>query len=104
MSDAGNSASSGSSVSSSSAQELIQPAINQSVALAVQSAADLLKNINTIETTVIGVASASWLANPTMVEYQNIIENATQTITFAAENLAKVGEASAQVLQDLAPK
>lgn len=87
----------------STAQELIQPHINQSVALAVQSAADLLKNINTIETTVIGVASASWLANPAMSEYKDIIENATKTITFAAENLAKVGESGAQVLKDLQP-
>ena len=89
--------------SSSSAQELIQPHVNQSIALAVQSAADLLKNINTIETTVIGVASASWLANPAMTEYKDIIENATKTITFAAENLAKVGESGAQVLKDLEP-
>jgi hypothetical protein len=86
-----------------SAQELIQPHINQSIALAVQSAADLLKNINTIETTVIGVASASWLANPAMSEYKDIIENATKTITFAAENLAKVGESGAKVLEDLKP-
>ncbi len=98
MSDAGNS-----SVSTNTAQELIQPSINQSVALAVQSAADLLKNISTIETTVIGVASASWLANPAMKEYKDIIEEATKTITFAADNLAKVGEVGAQVLQDLKP-
>ncbi|WP_428243368.1 hypothetical protein [Gynuella sp.] len=86
-----------------SAQELIQPHLNQSVALAVQSAADLLKNINTIETTVIGVASASWLANPAMVEYKEIIESATKTITFVSENLVKVGEAGASVLKDLKP-
>ncbi|BFT29940.1 hypothetical protein D210916BOD24_11160 [Alteromonas sp. D210916BOD_24] len=86
-----------------SAQELIQPHLNQSIALAVQSAADLLKNINTIETTVIGVASASWLANPAMSEYKDIIENATKTIAFAAENLTKVGESGAKVLEDLKP-
>ena len=101
MSDSGNNTP---STSTATAQELIQPHINQSVALAVQSAADLLKNINTIETTVIGVASASWLANPAMKEYKDIIENATQTITFAADNLAKVGEAGAKVLQDLKPE
>lgn len=94
---------SNSPANTASAQELIQPHLNQSVALAVQSAADLLKNINTIETTVIGVASASWLANPAMKEYKDIIESATQTITFAAENLQKVGESGAQVLKDLKP-
>lgn len=92
------------STSTSTAQELIQPHVNQSVALAVQSAVDLLKNINTIETTVIGVASASWLANPAMKEYKDIIQNATETITFVSENLTKVGAAGAQVLQDLKPK
>ncbi|MDX3774881.1 hypothetical protein QE250_12200 [Chromatiaceae bacterium AAb-1] len=95
MSDTGN--------KPSTAQELVQPQINQSIALAVQSAVDLMRNINTIETTVIGVASASWLANPTMTQYKDIIENATQTITFAVENLAKVGETGAKVLQDLKP-
>ena len=98
MSEVGNK-----SAPATTAQELIQPHVNQSVAQAVQSAADLLSNLNTIETTVIGVASASWLANPAMKEYKDIIENATQNITFAAENLAKVGEVGAKVLQDLKP-
>lgn len=89
--------------SSNAAQELIQPSINQSVALAVQSAVDLMRNINTIETTVIGVASASWLANPAMSQYKDIIENATKNITFAVDNLAKVGSVGAGVLKDLKP-
>lgn len=95
MSDSGN--------KSSTAQELIQPHINQSIALAVQSAVDLMRNINTIETTVIGVASASWLANPTMTQYKDIIENATKTITFAVDNLAKVGSTGSEVLTELKP-
>lgn len=85
----------------SSAQQLIQPSVNQSIALAVQSAVDLMRNLNTIETTVIGVASASWLANPEMTAYKDIIENATKTITFAVENLAKVGTVGEGVLTDL---
>ncbi|MFC4656187.1 hypothetical protein ACFO3I_14320 [Rheinheimera marina] len=89
--------------STSSAQQLIQPSVNQSVALAVQSAVDLMRNLNTIETTVIGVASASWLAQPENMAYKEIIETATKTITFAVENLAQVGTVGAQVLQDLKP-
>lgn len=86
-----------------SAQALIQPHVNQSIALAVQSAADLMKNINTIETTVIGVASASWLAEPENLAYKEIIDSATKTISFAVENLSQVGAAGAQVLSDLKP-
>ncbi len=89
--------------SSNAAQELIQPSINQSIALAVQSAVDLMRNLNTIETTVIGVASASWLADPANPAYKEIIQNATQTITFAVDNLAKVGTVGAGVLSDLKP-
>ncbi len=87
-----------------SAQQLIQPSINQSIAVAVQSAADLLRNISTMETTVIGVASAAWLAEPENVAYEKIIQNATKNISFAVENLSKVGEAGKTVLNDLAPK
>lgn len=86
------------------ATELIQANINQSIASAVESATDLLRNISTIETTVIGVASAKWLAEPANVAYKEIIENATQNIAFAVENLANVGTAGASVLSDLKPK
>jgi len=92
-----------SSNATGSAQQLIQPSVNQSIALAVQSAVDLMRNLNTIETTVIGVASASWLANPEMTAYKDIIENATKTITFAVDNLAKVGTVGEGVLTDLKP-
>ena len=86
------------------ATTLIQTNVNQSVAEAVQHAADLLKNISTIETTVIGVASAKWLAEPANVAYKEIIDNAKDNISFAVENLAKVGAAGSSVLSDLQPK
>ncbi len=89
---------------SETATQLIQANINQSVAQAVESATDLLRNISTIETTVIGVASAKWLADPTNVAYKEIIDNAKENITFAVENLTKVGTSGASVLSDLKPK
>lgn len=95
---------SGGDDSKDSAQELIQANINQSIAQAVETATDLLRNISTIETTVIGVASAKWLAEPANVFYKDIIENATANISFAVENLTKVGTAGANVLKDLKPK
>lgn len=94
----------GDSKSKDSAQELIQANINQSIAQAVETATDLLRNISTIETTVIGVASAKWLADPGNKDYKDIIENATANISFAVENLTKVGTAGASVLNELKPK
>jgi hypothetical protein len=88
---------------SETATELIQANINQSVAQAVETATDLLRNISTIETTVIGVASAKWLADPTNVAYKDIIDNAKENITFAVDNLTAVGTAGASVLSDLKP-
>lgn len=84
-----------------SAQELMLASVNQSAAVAVQDATDLLRNISTIETTVIGIASAKWLADPANPSYEKIIKNATDTISAAVENLAKVGENTAKVIQDL---
>jgi hypothetical protein len=96
----GSSASAG-STGGETAHDLIQTNINQTVSLAVQDAADLLKNISTIETTVIGVASAKWLAEPENLAYEVIINNAKENITFAVENLAAVGNACKTVLDDL---
>ena len=86
------------------ATTLIQANINQSIAEAVQDATDLLKNISTIETTVIGVASAKWLAEPANVAYKEIIDNAKENISFAVKNLTEVGSAGASLLADLKPK
>ena len=83
---------------------LIQSNLHQSVSQAVQSAADLLNAINTTEATVIGVASAKWLEDPTNPEYLNIIKNAKENITFAVDNLRDVGSAAKVVLEDLNPE
>jgi hypothetical protein len=84
---------------SQSAADIIQASIAQSMAQAVQDAVDTLRNISTIETTVIGVASAKWVAQPELVVYETIIENAQKNITFAVTNLANVGETAAKVLK-----
>ncbi len=53
--------------SADSAQDMMLASVNQSIALAIQDATDLMRNINTVETTVIGIASAKWLAEPANV-------------------------------------
>ena len=85
-------------MSDKTAKDIIQSSIAQSMEIAVQDAVDTLRNISTMETTVIGVASAKWLAEPANVFYQDIIESATKNITFAADNLAKVGETASELL------
>lgn len=87
-------------MSGQTAKEIMQASIAQSMEIAVQDAVDTLRNISTMETTVIGVASAKWLAEPVNVAYKEIIENATKNITFAAENLAKVGETAAALMNE----
>lgn len=99
MADSGSS--DNASSTSISAKELMLASVNQSAAVAVQDATDLLRNISTIETTVIGIASAKWLADPANPSYEKIIKNATDTISSAVENLAKVGENTAKVISDL---
>lgn len=75
--------------------------VDHSIAIAVQDATDLLRNISTMETTVIGVASAKWLADPANPAYEKIIKNATENITFAVETLSKVGEGGSKVIDKL---
>jgi len=83
------------------AKDMMLASVDQSIALAIQDATDLMRNLNTIETTVIGIASASWLANPGQKAYGDIIKSATETITFAVENLTKVGASAKSVISDL---
>lgn len=90
-------------MSDQTAADIIQASIAQSMAQAVQDAVDTLRNISTIETTVIGVASAKWLAQPEMVIYEQIISNAQSNITFAVNNLASVGATASKILREFQP-
>ncbi|TQV78233.1 hypothetical protein FKG94_14285 [Exilibacterium tricleocarpae] len=92
---------SGNVPNAAAAKDMMLASVNQSIALAVQDATDLMRNIASIETTVIGIASAKWLAEPANVEYKNIIDSAKETITFSVENLTKVGENAGKVLSSL---
>lgn len=85
----------------SAAKDMMLASVNQSIALAIQDATDLMRNISTIETTVIGIASAKWLAEPANTDYEKIISNAKENITFTVENLSAVGENAANVISSL---
>lgn len=81
--------------------KIMQSSIAQSMEQAVHDAIITLRNISTIETTVIGVASAKWVAQPENVFYEAIIENAKKNITDAVQNLTNVGQAAASVIKAL---
>lgn len=81
--------------------QIMQASIAQSMEQAVQDAVTTLRNISTIETTVIGVASAKWVAQPENVFYEAIIKNAQDNITTAVQNLTAVGQAAGSVLKAL---
>lgn len=75
-----------------------QQAVAQSTAIAVQDAADHLRNISTISSTAIGVALAKLLATGEP-KYADVIKEAQNALTSATEHFATVGEDSAKVLQ-----
>jgi hypothetical protein len=70
------------------------------MAIAVQDSVDLLRNIGTIETTAIGVATANWIKQPENVFYPVIIETCTNVISEVAKLMSTIGEQSAGVLKD----
>jgi len=75
--------------------------VAQSTALAIQDATDNLRNINTIVATVLGVAMAQALENPTMAEqYAPVISMAENLSTQAAANFLTIGENASTVLKD----
>ncbi len=74
--------------------------VAQSMALAIQDSADLLRNISTIETTAIGAATTKWLEDPYNVAYAPMIAAFGQVITETAGLLTTIGENASQVLKD----
>lgn len=72
--------------------------IGQTTAIVVQDAADMLRNINTIETTAIGTATAAWLATKDP-SYKEIIQTSMDMMGQAAALYATIGKNAATVLQ-----
>ncbi len=79
-----------------------QQAVAQSTAIAVQDAADNLRNLSTITTTAIGVALSQLLATGDP-KYSKVIEEAQKVMVKGTENFASVGKNAAKVLKDFAP-
>lgn len=71
--------------------------VAQSAAIAVQDAADTLRNMSTIATTAAGVALAQLLATKDPA-YAEVITQANLTVTNAAANFLLIGQNATQVL------
>jgi len=71
--------------------------ISQSVAIAVQDASDFMRDIATIETTAIGVATKKMIAEKNPL-YIPIIEACQKVMTEASVYWVKVGKDGAQIL------
>lgn len=65
--------------------------IGQTTAIVIQDAADMLRNISTIEVTAIGAATAAWLATKDP-KYKDIIDAATGVITAASKVYLDIGK------------
>lgn len=72
--------------------------VAQSCAIAIQDAADNLRNMNTIAATAIGVAMAQYLATGDE-QYVTALAEAQKLIDAANRNFQAVGEAAANVLK-----
>ncbi|MBT0569621.1 hypothetical protein KIK84_04745 [Curvibacter sp. CHRR-16] len=72
--------------------------VAQSTAIAVQDAADALRNISTIATTTMGVAMAQFLATKDP-SYIPVINNAQQLISQATVEFGNVGATAANIVK-----
>src|SRR3954465_13164655 len=70
--------------------------VAQSSAIAVQDAADALRNISTIATTAAGVAMAQYLATGDQ-KYTKVLDETQSMMKAATEDFGAIGAAAAQV-------
>jgi hypothetical protein len=71
--------------------------IGQTTAIVIQDAADMLRNVNTIETTALGAATAAWLATQDP-SYLEIIQTSMTIMGQAATLYGTIGTQAATVL------
>jgi len=73
--------------------------VAQSTAIAVQDAADNLRNVSIMSTTAAGVAMAQLLATGES-KYKDVITEANNMVSDAADNFSKIGKDAADVLSN----
>ncbi len=73
--------------------------VSQSSAIAVQDAADTLRNVSTMATTAMGVAMAQMLATGDVDTYSSIIEAADTMVKNSTVNFSAVGSNAGAILE-----
>ena len=73
--------------------------VSQTTAIAIQDAADNLRNISTMGATAMGVAMAEMLAKGKVEPYKDIIQEATKMIEDSANNFKTIGTNAEDVLK-----
>jgi hypothetical protein len=91
-----NSSASGPTANDQSVAKAAQ-SIGQTTAIVIQDAADMLRNISTIETTAIGAATAAWLATEDPI-YETIIQSSMTVMQDAAALYLTIGQNAYTVL------
>lgn len=75
--------------------------VAQSMALAVQDATDYLRNISTVASTAVAVATEMMISDPEKLgEYVQIINQAQETVNKAAETFQGIGNDAGDVLKN----
>lgn len=74
--------------------------VSQSMAIAVQDAADNVRNVGTITNTAIGVALAEMLATQDTKPYETVIKSASEAMTQATSNFLTIGQNAGSVLEN----
>lgn len=73
-------------------------AVSQTAAIAVQDAADQLRNMGTISTTASGVAIAQLLATGNTDECSAVLDQLQTLMTNSADNFKTIGENAGNIL------
>jgi hypothetical protein len=82
---------------SAQSQAKAAQSVGQTTAIVIQDAADMLRNVSTIETTAIGAATAAWLATQDPA-YALIIETSMSVMEQTAALYLTIGTNAATVL------
>jgi hypothetical protein len=81
------------------ASGIVVQSVAQSAAMMVQDAATLFRNLSTIETTAIGIATAKWIETPENVAYLLVIEESQRVIQSAAALIETASKSAHAALQ-----
>jgi Na+/citrate or Na+/malate symporter len=77
--------------------------IGQTTAIVIQDAADMLRNVSTVEVTAIGAATAAWIATKQTQPYKDIIEESITVMQQAAALYLTIGQNAYTVMNQFNP-